>query len=569
MPTTPAAQLVPGGEPCGDPALLRALAAPGMYPGHPPVVVHETHASWVFVAGDRAYKVKKPVALGFLDYGTLARRHGACREEVRVNRELAPGLYLGVRAIVRSRRGFRLAPDGAPEAVEYAVEMRSFSEQDAFEGLIARGSLTSAHVAAVARLLADFHRSAAVVADWGPERVLATWRRNVGELQRIDHPAEWRLDVAGSFGEAFVKAHALELRRRALLGLARDGHGDLRCEHVLAGSTVGVVDRIEFDPELRRTDVACDLAFLAMDLEAHGQRWAAHELFAAYRHAGMSPGGEVLRSFYAAHWALVRAKVALIAAAEHGEEMGVEHGEEAGVEQGEERGVEHLLAAQRLWSLSERLCWRARTPLAVVICGPAASGKSVLSAELSRRSEMEVVSSDAVRKRLAHLAPSEPARAEHYSARFTRATYEQLGRDALLALRRNDGVIVDATCRSRGDRALLLGRLRRVGMTRLVVRCEVPLELAVERAAQRLHDPQRVSDATPQIAEEQFRAFEELDELSEESVLRLDTTRSIDAQIADVAHAVDRHGLGGELRARGGAGDCAGETAAALGPHNT
>ncbi len=233
-----------------DPDLLRALAAPAMYPGHPRVAVHETHASWVFVAGDCAYKVKKPVSLGFLDYSTLARRHSACREEVRVNRELAPGLYLGVRAIVRSRAGFHLARDGATRAVEYAVEMQSFSEQETFAGLIARGSLTRAHVVAVARLLAGFHRSAAVVTDWGPDRVLALWQSNVTELQGMSHPPEWRVEDAASFGELFIERHTLELRRRALLGLARDGHGDLRCEHVLVRPTVRVVDRIEFDPQL-------------------------------------------------------------------------------------------------------------------------------------------------------------------------------------------------------------------------------------------------------------------------------------------------------------------------------
>ena len=465
MPSSSTAQTAPPREGSGNPELLSALAAPAMYRGHPEVSVHETHASWVFVAGNRAFKVKKPVSLGFLDYGTLAQRRGACREEVRVNRELAPGLYLGVRAIVRGGpAGFRLARDGARSAVEYAVEMRSFSEQDTFAGLIATGSLTRAHVAAVARLLAEFHRSAAVASDWGPERVLAVWRANVGELAKMRHPRGWRLDVPAAFGEAFVAGHALELRRRALLGLARDGHGDLRCEHVLARPTVGVVDRIEFDPQLRRTDVACDLAFLAMDLEAHGQRWAARELVGAYRHAGVSPGGEALRSFYAAHWALVRAKVALIAAAE---------------QEGETGGERRERKAQRLWWLSERLCWRARAPLAIVICGPAASGKSTLAAELARRSEMPVVSSDAVRKRLAGLDEHEPARAEHYSHYFTRATYEQLGRDALLALRRSDSVIVDATCRTREDRVLLLDRLRRIGMTRLIVRCEVPLELAL------------------------------------------------------------------------------------------
>ena len=487
--------------------------------------MHETHASWVFVAGDRAYKIKKPVALGFLDYSSLALRRSACCEEVRVNQELAPGIYLGVRAIIRTPHGLCFAAENTPGAVEYAVEMQSFREGDTFAGLIAAGALTRAHVAAAARLLADFHSSAAVVADWGPDSVLAVWRRNVGELQGMGHPAGWRLDVLAAFGEAFVKRHALDLRRRALLGLARDGHGDLRCEHVLAGPTVRVVDRIEFDPQLRRTDVACDLAFLAMDLEAHGQRWAAHELVSAYRHAGISPGGEALRSFYAAHWALVRAKVALIAAAEHDGETDAD--------------AEQLRAAQQLWSLSERLSWRARAPLAIVICGPAASGKSTLAGELSRRSEMPVVSSDAVRKRLAHLAPSQSASAEHYSAEFTRATYEQLTRDALDAMRGERGVLVDATCRSRADRGPLLSALRATDARLLIVRCEVPLELALKRAAERLRDPRRVSDATPQIAEAQFRDFEEL-ERSEGCVLRLDTSGQADLQIAEVARAADR-----------------------------
>jgi aminoglycoside phosphotransferase family enzyme/predicted kinase len=544
MPISSTAQVDPSSEQGGDPALLRALAAPGMYRGRPQVEVHETHASWVFVAGDRAYKVKKPVALGFLDYSTLARRREACREEVRVNRELAQGLYLGVRAIVKSQAGFRLAREDSPDAVEYAVEMKSFREEDTFAGLIASGSLTRAHVAAAARLLAGFHRSAAAVSDWGPDRVLAVWQGNVGELQGMGHPAAWRLDVLAGFGEAFVNAHALELRRRALLGLARDGHGDLRCEHVLARPAMRVVDRIEFDPELRRTDVACDLAFLAMDLEAHGQSWAVRALIGAYQHAGMSPGGEALRSFYAAHWALVRAKVALIVAAEHGGDA----------------GAEQLGGAERLWSLGERLCWRARAPLAVVICGPAASGKSMLAGELSRRSRIPVVSSDVVRKRLAHLDPQESAGPEHYSARFTRATYDQLGRDAMLALRSDDGVIVDATCRSRADRALLLDRLGGVGVTRLIVRCEVPLEVALERAARRMREPERVSDATPRIAEEQFRAFEELNERLDGASLRLDTTRDLDAQVAEVARAVDRRGLGG------GAGDGGERSTAAPAP---
>ncbi len=518
-----------------DPALLQALASPTMYRGHPPVEVHETHASWVFVAGDRAYKIKKPVALGFLDYSSLAKRREACREEVRVNQPLAPGLYLGVLAIVHGKAGFRLAHESTPRAVEYAVEMCSFSEEDTFAGLIQANALTSSQVTAAARLLAEFHRSAGVIPEWDPASVLRMWQENVRELQGLDQPNRWRLDVAEGFGEAFVACNAPELRRRAELGLARDGHGDLRCEHVLARPSVRVVDRIEFDPRVRCTDIACDLAFLTMDLEALGQRWAARELISAYRRVGMDPGGEALRAFYAAHWALVRTKVALITAAEHD---GDAH-------------AERVQESRRLWSLAERLCWRARPPLAIVICGPAASGKSVLAAELSNRSQMPVVSSDVVRKRLARLAPDEPARPEHYSADFTRDTYRQLGRDALLAFGPSDGVIVDATCRSRGDRALMFDELQASGIVLQIVRCEVPLELALERAARRMRDARHTSDATPDIAEEQFRAFEELDELPADSVLRLDTAQALEDQAAEVARAVDLRVRAREVAAPG------------------
>ena len=272
------------------PPCCRALASPATYRGHPQVAVHETHASWVFVAGDRAYKVKKPVALGFLDYSTLARRRSACREEVRVNRELAPGIYLGVRAIVEERDGLSPRPRGRSRRGGVRGGDAQLPRAGHVRGLIAAGSLTRAHVAAAARLLADFHRSAAVVGDWGPERVLAsgggTWMRCC-ELSTIRPRGGWT--SRPRFGEAFVSAHALgaAAARAAGAGPRRSRRPALRAR---AGQAqLRVVDRIEFDPGLRRTDVACDLAFLAMDLEAHGQRWAARELFAAYRHAGHEP----------------------------------------------------------------------------------------------------------------------------------------------------------------------------------------------------------------------------------------------------------------------------------------
>jgi aminoglycoside phosphotransferase family enzyme/predicted kinase len=505
-------------------SVVQALGDPVMYPGRPAVQVHETHASWVFVAGERAYKVKKPVRLAFLDYGTLARRRAACREEVAVNRELAPGIYLGVRAIIHGPGGFRFAPVAAPDAVEYAVMMRRFEEAHTLLGAIRAGSLTRSHIQQVAECLAEFHqRSPALDAD-RPEQLLDSWRVNMQEIERLPFPSRWQVETMRGFGETFVAAHARELERRVQRGLVRDGHGDLRCEHVLLGPQVRVVDRIEFDAALRQMDVARDLAFLAMDLEAHGRRWAARELARAYRHAGGDPGSEQLRCFYSAYWALVRAKVALIAAGTH-------HG---GLRRRERA------QAERLWGLAERLCWRARSPVVIVICGPAGSGKSTLAGDLARRSRLPVVSSDVLRRRLAGVALGERARPEHYTEEFTRAVYLALAREAPARLKGRGGVIVDATCRTRRERAALFGLLRRDDVTFLAVQCQVTLQTALARATTRMQSPNRVSDATPQVVAAQFHRFQTLDELPQECVLALDSEQSVEAQMTALTRAVDR-----------------------------
>jgi uncharacterized protein len=292
---------------------------------------------------------------------------------------------------------------------------------------------------------------------------------------------------------------------------------------VLVTPSVRVVDRIEFDASLRHTDVACDLAFLTMDLEAHDQRWAAEKLVSAYRDNGMDLGSDALLSFYSAHRALIRATVDLVGASEH---------------DGERRAT--LLAkARSMWALADRLCWRARAPLAIVVCGPAASGKSTLAAELSKCSGFVVQSSDAIRKSEAGLDATDRAAPEHYSHRVTQHTYELLASQAHELMDHGNGVIVDATCRSRAERSTLLGRLSRTGVPRLVVRCEVPLEVALARAARREHDPARVSDAGPQVVAEQYRSFQPLEELPPEDVLGLDTRLALRIQVSEVTRAID------------------------------
>ncbi len=161
----------------------------------------------VFVAGEHAYKIKKPVTFGFLDYGTLERRREACREEVRVNEALAPGIYFGVLAVVPAGEGLGLAPEDTPGAIEYAVHMLAFSERSTLKGAIEAGRLTREQVVDLAGVVAEFHRRAEVATDWGPDRLLTVWQRNIRELSLASPPADWHPDAAAAFADAFVAGH--------------------------------------------------------------------------------------------------------------------------------------------------------------------------------------------------------------------------------------------------------------------------------------------------------------------------------------------------------------------------
>ena len=261
----------------GSENVCAALSRRDFYPERPDrVEERETLVSWVFLAGDRAYKLKKPLVLPFLDYGTPQRRREMCREEVRLNRRLAPDVYLGVRAVVAGAEGFELAAEDDPRAVDYLVEMRRYDERCTLAAKLERGELKRDEVAALARVLARFHaRARRVTASGVP--ALAVERRlteNFHELLAIVEQRaeiEWVLALE-RFAHAFVVAHAQMLDARARRGLVREVHGDLRAEHVLLGETVQVVDCIEFDRGLRELDVADDLAFLVMDLVGERRR---------------------------------------------------------------------------------------------------------------------------------------------------------------------------------------------------------------------------------------------------------------------------------------------------------
>lgn len=475
-----------------------------------PVELRETHAAWVLLSGDRAFKLRKPVRYPFLDYGTRERRLAAALEEVRINAPLAPGLYRGVRALVEHGGRIALeAVDAHADAVDYAVEMRRFDEHATMAAMCAAGRLHGEHVDAVATLLARFH-AGAERCDGGAQAFARRVRADVRELAALAGP-----DAARErFAAAALARHGDQLDARAGCGLCRDGHGDLRAEHVVFEPDPLIVDRIEFDPVLRRIDVGSDLAFLAMDLEARGCRWAAEQLARSYARAGGDPGDAALRALFAWQRAIVRAKVALL--------------------RGDEPAAAHLLA------LADRLAWRERLSGIVLVTGPPASGKSTLAAELARSSGLPLLASDATRKRLFGRQASERLPDDAYRDDVTRAVYRLLGFEAAWARAAHGGAIVDATCRTRALRRTLTDHLGDAGPV-LALACEAPAELRRKRVQGRLTDPSRSSDADLGVAERLAERFEPLADGEDgiAHVLAVDCAQAPQAQVDALAACLD------------------------------
>jgi aminoglycoside phosphotransferase family enzyme/predicted kinase len=507
-----------------------ALARPEAYPHRPGLVeVRETHISWVFLADEFAYKLKKPLVLDFVDYGTAENRREMCRQEVRLNRRLASDLYLGVRGVALTDDGAALIGQDDPRAVDFLVEMRRYDERDTIASRLERGELGLGQMAQVGRVLADFHANARrAPADRAP--VLAAERRFERNLHELLADVEQRSEIERiqaleRFAHAFIAANAATLQTRAVEGHIRDGHGDLRSEHVLVGAGVQIVDCVEFDTSLRELDVADDLAFLVFDLAARGGERFADELVAAYRDAGGDPGGNQLIAFYATYRALVRAKVALVRATQL-EPTSSEHGRESAV-------------ARDLIALAERFAWRARQPLLIAICGAPATGKTSLARALADLSGLAHLSSDITRKGLAGVSSTQRAGAQAYGSAWNARTYAELGRRAALEVASRGGAIVDATFRHVIDRQAFAASFGHAAPA-LFIECEAPRAVLIDRAARRTRSRNRVSDADIAIVLREQRAWEPLDEVPGSAHVSLRTDRSLDEIVGDVLALLDR-----------------------------
>jgi aminoglycoside phosphotransferase family enzyme/predicted kinase len=402
--------------------------------------------------------------------------------------------------VVRRFRGFELTAEDDPRAVDFVVEMRRYDEAQTLAARLERGELDREQVVAVARVLARFHAHAGRVAV-GDRAVLAVERRFEENVHELFGSLEQRGEIdrvlaLERFAHAFIVAHAHTFEARRREGRVREGHGDLRTEHVLVDGEVRIVDCVEFDRDLRQLDVADDLAFLVLDLAARGGERFGRELVEAYRSAGGEPGDDELIAFYAAYRALVRSKVALTRASQYPVTSAA-------------RG-HHSAQARDLIALAERFAWRARLPLVIVVCGAPASGKTCLASALAQASSLPHLSSDLTRKRLAGIGPGQRAPSSVYGVDFNRRTYAELARRAANEVAARGGAVVDATFRHRADRdafAEVFGDAAPL----LFVECRAPARVLAERAAERDRQPGGVSDASLAVVVRESSTWDPLD----------------------------------------------------------
>jgi hypothetical protein len=506
--------------------LLRPEAWPSPRPTQVELV--ETHVSWVLLGEREVLKIKKPVNLGFVDFRSLDRRAAACRDEVTLNRRLAKSVYLGVLPIARDAQG-RLTVGGEGPVVEWAVHMQRLDDARRGDVLLARRTLTLDQLDVVARAVADLHRGAAV------EEPVATrcaspsaLDQNVRENFAQTAPFASASIDASSVAEVeraqtqFVVDHRRAIEARVAAGRVRDGHGDLRLEHLyFEDDGLQIIDCIEFDERYRVGDVAADVAFLSMDLAARGHVDLAEWFLARYARASGDYDLYELVDFYEGYRAWVRGKVSAMLANDGG---------------ASDRTRAHAAEEARRHFLLAAACARPPMVGAQLLCvgGVIASGKSTLAEALSRRLSWPVVDTDRTRHQMTLADPSRTGGAWRgaYSPDATVKVYAEALRRASVVLASRRSVIVEASFRSTDSRRAARRLAQDLGVGFAFVECQAPVDTCRKRLATRAPGP---SEASAAIFDDFIASYEPVREISGSEHVVVDTTGSIDMAVDALA----------------------------------
>ena len=519
------------------PELVQALLLPEAFPVEErprQVELVETHVSWLFLTGAYVYKVKKPLDFGFLDFTTLEKRRHFCDQEVALNRRMSPEVYPGVVEIRRGPQGY--AVQGPGELVEYAVKMRQLPRDSAMKELLRHGEVTPDMVRRLARKIWEFHRQADTSPEITQHGGLEAMRTNLLENfqqtrdflgQTVSHE---QFDRIAAYSHAFLDVRHALFRQREQDGRVRDCHGDLHTAQIfLPDGGVSIIDCIEFNERFRYSDVANDLAFLAMDLDYYGDDDFSHLLVETYIQESGDTGLLDVLDFYKCYRAYVRGKVTSFRLREPDLTLEV-------------RG-EVTDQARRYFDLAASYV-RVKGPVLLITTGLMGTGKSFVARVLAKHVQARAISSDVVRKKLSGIPPAErrfePWSQGLYSDEQSEEVYQELHDRAQALLQAGTSVVLDASYRKREWRRQAREIARRAGALFLAVECTAPDEVLHQRLDNRLQRQGLPTDGRWEIYHQQKESFEPLTELPAEEHLALDTSRPRDETLSLALAAVYR-----------------------------
>ncbi|TWU02128.1 bifunctional aminoglycoside phosphotransferase/ATP-binding protein [Stieleria varia] len=494
-------------------ALVRDLQDPNAYPGIDvqTVDLHETHISWVFLAGPYAFKIKKPLKNSFLDYSTLAQRKYFCEEELRLDQRFARELYLDVVPITQENGRWKVGGQGEP--LEYAVRMKRFPEDALLSVKAQSGELSHEDINRLATRIADFHQAARRLGDNDQNTDLST---DLGTAESIQRAASDNLDelseVAGGpaeFAFEFVrdwtgkKAQTLrqEFIKRRENGFVRECHGDLHLANIIGwhGELIPF-DGIEFNDEFRWIDVVSDAAFTAMDLKSMGLKHLSRSFINTYLERTGDYSSLSVMQWYLVYRAMVRAKVALLRSHQSG--LTQAERDEIDVDVRKHVRLAHLYAVGSL-------------PGIFITHGVSGSGKTTVSEQLVQRFGVIRIRSDVERKREFDIDssqhPDDTVKNELYSAAATESTYRRLRRLARGIVRDGYTVVVDATFLKRRQRDRFRSLASREGVPFGILDCKAAPETLRQRIIDRAKANTDASDADLAVLERQLSTREPLD----------------------------------------------------------
>lgn len=524
--------------------LIEALESPACYDED---VQHveciETHISWVLLTGTHAYKIKKPVDFGFVNFTTLERRKFFCEEELRLNGRLAPRLYLDVVPISGSTDHPQIGGEGEP--LEYAVKMRQFSQEVLLSHAIENGALTTGHIDKLAEVIANFHKQIAIAKPVGEtsrfgtrERVLTAAWGNFRVLLNQDLDSEGHVKGVSRLPPDFqasetqleelldrtrTQANRLSSRfeDRRIEGAVRECHGDMHLGNmVLEDEEIVIFDGIDFNPDLRWIDVLSEVAFCTMDLADRNRPDFAHRFLNAYLEKTGDYSGLDVLPFYLTYRALVRAKVAHLGWQQHEEN---------------ESELRKSLVKQRqeYLDLASRYT-KPRSPQLLITHGLSGSGKSVGTQPLIEKRGAIRVRSDVERKRLAGLDPMAKSdsqiKGDLYATASTEATYNRLAQLAEHILQAGFSAVLDATFLKGAQRLMMQNLAERLSVPFFILDFQASDEQLRERITRRLAVGADPSEANVAVLDYQIQNREPLSADEQAFVIPVDT------EVADSAN---------------------------------